>query len=42
MKKKNMKKMKTEDFEVRSLVIGTSSLPFKVSLQLGCSIFNPT
>ena len=42
MKKKNMKKMKMEDFEVRSLVFGTCSLAFKVSLQRGCSIFNPT
>ena len=39
---KNMKKMKTEDLEVRSLALGTCSLAFKVSLQRGCSTFNPT
>ena len=35
-----MKKTKTEDFEVLSLVLGTCSLAFKVSLQRGCFIFN--
>ena len=40
--KKNMKKMKTEDFEVHSFVLGMCSLAFKVSLQRGCSMFNPT
>ena len=40
---KNIKnKAKTEDFKVRLLVIGTSLLAFKVSLQYRCSIFNPT
>ena len=39
-KKKNMKKIKTEDFEVLSFVLGMCWLAFKVSLQCGCSIFN--
>ena len=39
---KNMKKTKTEDLEVHSLIPGTCSLAFKVSLQHGSSIFNST
>ena len=37
-----MCKKKTEDFEVLSFVLGMCSLAFKVSLQRGCSIFNPS
>ena len=37
-----MKKTKTEDFEVRSLILGMCLLAFKVSLHRGGSMFNPT
>ena len=38
----NEGKMKTEDFEVCSLLLETCSRAFKVTLQHGCSKFNPT